>query len=231
MLPLGKRAGLPKRVRSPRVLTHTCAGGGWRTQHGHRNCSFFLGSFFFFNASSSSQGGFSAHFAQCSYAPVFFTLPCWFVVEGSRRSEWRTTGPHVSQEEPLRIMSTFDFACSGSGTPSRKHFAKSLVTFVFLPAQFRTLSCYTRLQAAYHHGSLWKVPLSPTDMHFRRKRSRMPLHQLQLFFLKTPRSLNFEPEPHLQHEDYASSVRSQHKISSFCRTLTTSTCRSTSVEN
>ena len=72
MLPLGKRAGLPKRVHSPRVLTHTCAGGGWRTQHAHRNCSFFfvpVPFFFFFNASSSSQGGFSAHFAQCSYAP------------------------------------------------------------------------------------------------------------------------------------------------------------------
>ena len=68
---------------------------------------------------------------------------------------------------------------------------------------------------------------------FRRKssRSRMALHQLQLFFVKTPRSLNFEPEPHLQHENYASSVRSQHKISSFCRTLTISTSRSTSVEN
>ena len=38
---IGKRAGLPKRVRSPRVLIHTCAGGGWRTQHGHRNCSVF----------------------------------------------------------------------------------------------------------------------------------------------------------------------------------------------
>ena len=45
----GKRAGLPKRIRSPRVLIHTCAGGGWRTQHAHRNCSFFFcsGSFFF----------------------------------------------------------------------------------------------------------------------------------------------------------------------------------------
>ena len=67
----GKHAGLPKRVRSPHVLIHTCAGGGWRTQHAHRNCSFLFrsGSFFFFNASSSSQGGLSAHFAQCSYAP------------------------------------------------------------------------------------------------------------------------------------------------------------------
>ena len=50
MLPFikGKRAGLPKRVRSPtRVLIHTCAGGGWRTQHVHRNCSFLcFGSFF-----------------------------------------------------------------------------------------------------------------------------------------------------------------------------------------
>ena len=59
-----------------------CAGGGWRTQHAHRNCRFFFffvpGSFFFFNASSSSQGGFSVHFAQCSYAPVFsfFSLSC-----------------------------------------------------------------------------------------------------------------------------------------------------------
>ena len=44
-----------------------------------------------------------------------------------RRSEWRST-------EPLRIMSTSNFACSGSGTPSRKPFAKSLVTFVFLHA-------------------------------------------------------------------------------------------------
>ena len=111
----------------------------------------------------------SARTCQCDALfiwPPFFTLPRGFVVEGSRRSEWRTTGPHVSQEEPLRIMSTFDFACSGSGTPSRKPFANSLLTFVFLPAQFRTLPCYTRLQAAYHHWSLWKVPLSPTDMHF-----------------------------------------------------------------
>ena len=47
----GERAGLPKRVRSPRVLViHMCAGGGWRTQHAHRNCSFFLlrVPFFFF---------------------------------------------------------------------------------------------------------------------------------------------------------------------------------------
>ena len=37
----------------------------------HRNCSFFFCSgSFFFNASSSSQGGFSAHFARCSYAPA-----------------------------------------------------------------------------------------------------------------------------------------------------------------
>ena len=44
---------------------------GWRTQHAHRNCSFFCVPVpFFFNASSSSQGGFSAHFAQCSYAPA-----------------------------------------------------------------------------------------------------------------------------------------------------------------
>ena len=45
---IGKRAGLPKRVHSPRVLIHTCAGGGWRTQHAHRNCSFFLFWFLFF---------------------------------------------------------------------------------------------------------------------------------------------------------------------------------------
>ena len=70
-------AGLPKRVRSPRALIHTCAGGGWRTQHAHRNCSFFFCSgSFFFNASSSSQGGFSAHFAQCSYAPDEIYFSC-----------------------------------------------------------------------------------------------------------------------------------------------------------
>ena len=42
----GKRA--PKKVSSPRVLLHTCAGGGWRTQHAHRNCSFFVPVSFFF---------------------------------------------------------------------------------------------------------------------------------------------------------------------------------------
>ena len=36
---------------------------------------FFLFRFLFFNASSSSQGGFSAHFAQCSYAPGRRTPP------------------------------------------------------------------------------------------------------------------------------------------------------------
>ena len=56
-----------------RASYNTCARDGWRTQHAHRNRSFlFLFRFllFFFNASSSSQGGFSAHFAQCSYAPA-----------------------------------------------------------------------------------------------------------------------------------------------------------------
>ena len=67
---------------------------------------------------------------------------------------------------------------------------------------------------------------------FKERHLACPFISCSCSLWKTPRSLNFEPEPHLQHEDYASSVRSKHKISSFCRTLTTSsTCRSTSVEN
>ena len=43
-------------------------GGGHNTRI--ETAVFFVVPVPFFNASSSSQGGFSAHFAQCSYAPV-----------------------------------------------------------------------------------------------------------------------------------------------------------------
>ena len=69
----GKRAGLPKRVRSPRVLIHMCAGGEWRTQHAYRNCSFFCSGSFFLTQVRQVKV-VSAHFAQCSYAPAFKRL-------------------------------------------------------------------------------------------------------------------------------------------------------------
>ena len=51
-------------------------GGGHNTRI--ETAVFFCsGSFFFFNASSSSQGGFSAHFAQCSYAPGKYVKRCF----------------------------------------------------------------------------------------------------------------------------------------------------------
>ena len=109
-------------------------------------------------------------------------------------------------------MSTFDFACSVSGTPSRKPFAKSLVTFVFLPAQFRTLSCYETTGSLLPRKPVKSSSFSHRYRHFRRKRSRMPLHQLQLFFVKTLRSLNFEPEPHFQHENKFGSQPAQNKL-------------------
>ena len=102
-----KRAGLPKRIRSPRVLIHTCAGGGWRTQHPHRNCSFFFCSgSFFVHASSSSQGGFSAHFAQCSYAPVRDEFPQSFLVAA-------TIFPHTNwlKKKSLNIMTHLLYLC------------------------------------------------------------------------------------------------------------------------
>ena len=72
----GKRAGLPKRIRSPRVLILLYiraqgVGGGHNTRI--ETAVFFFVPGPFFHASPSSQGGFSAHFAQCSYAPV---RPC-----------------------------------------------------------------------------------------------------------------------------------------------------------
>ena len=45
-------------------------GGGHNTRIETAVFFFVPVPFFFFNASSSGQGGFSAHFAQCSYAPA-----------------------------------------------------------------------------------------------------------------------------------------------------------------
>ena len=58
------------------VYLYICAqgvGGGHNTSIETAVFFFVPVPFFlnFFNASSSSQGGFSAHFAQCSYAPEF----------------------------------------------------------------------------------------------------------------------------------------------------------------
>ena len=102
----------------------------------------------------------SARTCQCDAPfvwPLFFILPCGFVVEGSRRSEWRTTC-EPGRTSPYHV--DIRFACSGSGTPSRKPFAKSLVTFVFLPTQFRTLFYETT-------GSLspWKPVKSSSFSH------------------------------------------------------------------
>ena len=53
--------------------TYTYVRRGWvadTTRASKLQFFFFVPVPFFFNASSSIQGGFSAHFAQCSYAPA-----------------------------------------------------------------------------------------------------------------------------------------------------------------
>ena len=61
---IGSASALP-------IIRAQGVGGGHNTRI--ESAVFFLLRFLFF-ASSSSQGGFSAHFAQCSYAPENTTL-------------------------------------------------------------------------------------------------------------------------------------------------------------
>ena len=102
----GKRAGLPKRVRSPRVLTgiHTCAGGGggggWRTQHAHRNCSFFSVPLFFKRKFVKSRWFFCALCAMqlCAWhssAYIYISVSCYTTsVSWSLGKIWRCANMH-----------------------------------------------------------------------------------------------------------------------------------------
>ena len=96
-------------------------GGGHNTRI--ETAVFFCsGSFFFFNASSSSQGGFSAHFAQCSYAPVMHSDLTWrLLILGMSDRELRFSLQAITNMTPTPDNlqrwgnSEIDSACSLCG--------------------------------------------------------------------------------------------------------------------
>ena len=102
--------------------------GGWRTQHAHRNCSFFFVSvpfffFFFLNASSSSQGGFSASLR------IAATLLIGLISAGdeTQPSQRRSTG-RLRQRPELKVVEDVIIYDTDLGQPP------SRVTYIGGPA-------------------------------------------------------------------------------------------------